>query len=500
MSKILFTFIFISIVFPFQVNAEVAIEGETEYVDLIKGVYQDKKFVDLPDETVFDYEDKKFTRYVDVIYDNDRKVFRFKPKREGSATIRLVNRKDRNLILKQIKITVQQSNLDKVAKEIKSLLGEIEGIEIKILNNKVIVDGYILLAKDLNRIAMVLSHYDPQQVVSIVRLSPLTRKKIAERIEAEIDNPNIYVTVVNDFFILEGSESWAGEKKRAGEIAQAHVSDILTKVAEKNPRGGSQILSVRKADNPIINNIAEVPPPKEQAKKMIQVVVHYVALSKNYSRGFNFSWAPTISDNDAQLEFSADGGSTSNVLSSLTATISNLLPRLNWAREHGHARILDTMNVTVQEGEKGTVTANKTLTRFRTGQLGAVQPLQITANVSTSVTPTIDPAKRENVNLDLNVQIGEATDDGLETNTNSVQTKLTVRDKQSAAVGGLLRSTSSTTYNRTPADNAASIFRLGAAKDLGRGQSQFVIFVTPIIKVNASQGIERIKKKFRLDK
>ncbi len=140
--------------------AEVAIEGETEYVDLIQGVYKDKKFEDLPDKSVFKFENKSFKKYVDLIYDNDRKVIRFKPKRKGSTTIRLVNKKDPDLIIKQIKVTIQKSNLDKVAKEIRSLLGEIEGIEIKILNNKVIVDGYILLAKDLNRIAMVLKHYD----------------------------------------------------------------------------------------------------------------------------------------------------------------------------------------------------------------------------------------------------------------------------------------------------------------------------------------------------
>ncbi len=480
---------------------EIAIEGETEYIDLIQGVYVDKKYEDLPDKSLFRFENQKFKKYVDLIYDNDRKVMRFKPKRKGSTTIRFVHRRDSDLIIKQIKVTIQKSNLDQVAKEIKSLLGGIEGIEIKILNNKVIVDGYILLAKDLNRIAMVLQHYKADQVVSIVRLSPLTRVKIAERIEAEIDDPNIHVTVINDHFVLAGNESYSGQSKIAEEYAQALISDILSKPAEKNGRGGSMIVSVRKPSNPIINNIGLLR-EKKKSKKIIQIVVHYVELSKSYSKNFNFSWAPTFSDNGNVTLNGTSVGST-NIIKSLSATISNLLPRLTWLKEHGHARILDTMNVTTEEGKKGIVNSAKQISRLQTTAEGGSTPQIVTANIKTEATPTIDPAKRDSIKLDLNIEIGEITEvsaAGNTTSTNKVQTVITVRDKRSAAIGGFLRSTSSTGYNRSPASGENILFRMGASKNLVRAQSQFVIFVTPIIKYNASQGIDRIKHKFRLDK
>ena len=483
--------------------AEVAIEGETEFVDLIQGVYVDKKYEDLPDKSVFKFENQKFKRYVDLVYDNDRKVIRFKPKRKGSVTIRLINKKDPDLIIKQIKVTVQKSNLDKVAKEVKMLLGEIEGIEIKVLNNRVVVDGYILLAKDMNRIARVLSTYEVSQVQSLVRLSPLTRKKITERIEAEIDNPNIYVTVINDFFMLEGSESYAGEKKRANDIAQAHVSDVLSKFAEGSDRGGVQIRALRKDPNPIINNIMEVRADAPAPNKMIQVVVHYVELSKSYSKGFDFSWAPTLSDG-GQLTVSGENISSTNILTSLTATITNLLPKLNWAREHGHARVLDTMNVTTEEGKQGEVSSVKEIIRNVATALGGVEPRKATARISIVVTPSLDPVKRDSVKLEkLTINVGEitvASQAGDETAANTMTTNVTVRDRHSAAIGGLMRSTSSTAYNKRNPDAAQPLFRLGASKELARAQSQFVFFVTPIIKSNSSEGIEKIKKKFRLDK
>lgn len=495
------TFLLISLLTPVFSLAEVAIESETEFIDLIKGVYVDKKYEDLPDKSVFKFEDKKFKKYVDLIYDNDRKVIRFKPKREGSATIRLVNKKDPDLIIKQITVSVQKRNLDKIAKEVKSLLGEIEGIEIKVLNNRVLVDGYILLAKDMNRIAAVLAQYDENLVRSIVRLSPLTRKKIAERIEAEIDNPNIYVTVINDFFMLEGSESYSGEKQRAHEIAQAHVSDILTKFAEESSRGGSKIRPVNKSSDPIINNILPVRQEAAPAKKMIQVVVHYVELSKSYGKGFDFSWAPALSDEGSSVQVQGGNLSTTNLLSSLSATITNLLPKLNWAREHGHARVLNTMNVTTEEGTQGKVDSNNQVVRLQTNAQGGIGGNTVTASISTTVTPSLDSAKRDYVKMVLGIQIGEITqvsEAGNQTTSNNTTTTISVKNKQSAAISGLLRSTSSTTYNRTPASPA--FFRMGASKDLARAQSQFVVFVTPIIKANASEGIERIKKKFRLDK
>ena len=484
-----------------SLSAEVAIEGETEYISLVKGVYKDVKLEDLPDESIFKYENKDYKRYADIVYDNERKVMRFKPKREGSFTLRFINKKRPDLIMKQIKVTVQKNNLDKLAKEIKELLREIEGIEIKILNNKVVVDGYILLAKDMNRIAMVLAQYPEDQVASLVRLSPLTKRKIAERIEAEIDNPNIYVTVINDFYMLEGSESYAGERERAEKIAQAHISDTIDKFAVNSDKGGTKILPVIKDPNPIINNILPVREPAPQPKKIIQVVVHYVELSKNYNRGFNFSWAPSIGE-ESGVTISSGSEQSSDILSTFTATISNLLPKLNWAREHGYARVLDTMNIVTEEGQKGTVNSFNQIERIITSIAGT-QTISPRAEIKTVVTPTLDPVRRDNVRMNISITISEITGinaAGADTSGKSIETIVSVRDKQTAALAGLLRSASGTDYNKSPASNQNTLFRLGASKDLSREHSQFVIFATPIIKANASQGVEKVKKKFRLDK
>ncbi|MFN7609600.1 MAG: pilus assembly protein, partial [bacterium] len=82
--------------------------------------------------------------------------------------------------------------------------------------------------------------------------------------------------------------------------------------------------------------------------------------------------------------------------------------------------------------------------------------------------------------------------------SNKVTTSIIVRDRQSAAVGGIIRNAASTGYNRLPANVKNPIISLYASKEFQRKQSQFVVFITPVIKTSASSGSEQIKKKFRL--
>ena len=79
-------------------------------------------------------------------------------------------------------MTVRKNNLNKVAGEIKNLLGDIEGIQIKQVNNRVVIDGEILLPRDMNRIYSVVSQFG-DVASSMVTMSPLAQKKIAELIE-----------------------------------------------------------------------------------------------------------------------------------------------------------------------------------------------------------------------------------------------------------------------------------------------------------------------------
>src|SRR5947208_3215786 len=80
------------------------------------------------------------------------------------------------------------------------------------------IDGEILLPRDMNRIYSVVSQFS-DVASSIVTMSPLAQKKIAEMIERDIGNPEIHCRAVNEKFILEGVASSEGEKQKSEIIA-----------------------------------------------------------------------------------------------------------------------------------------------------------------------------------------------------------------------------------------------------------------------------------------
>jgi len=104
-----------------------------------------------------------------------------------------------------------------------------------------------------------------------------------------------------------------------------------------------------------------------------------------------------------------------------------------------------------------------------------------------------------NVKFEISNFLGENRG-GVTTSRNNVDTQVIVRSSQSAAIGGLVSNTSNTGFNRQPASSGSGdvLFNLLSSKAFRREQSQFVVFITPVIKTSASAGSEQVKKKFRL--
>lgn len=472
----------------FAQNDKVVREKKSLYLTI--ALEENLKLEYLPDGSTIKGDYKKFT---DVKVSPETKTIKFTPKATGTATLTVHDKKGR--IIYEYLITVRNSSITKVAREIKTLLADIEGIEIKIVNEKVVVDGQVLLPADMNRIYTVVSEYKGQ-ATAFVTISPVAQKKIAEIIEREINNPEVSVKAVNEKFILEGSVGGVDEKQRAEIIAKTYVPDIVTKKGEADG-----LVRPRRAES-VINLITVRAAPPPEPGKIIQLVVHYVELQKDYTKGFRFQWTPTLSD-DTGVKFNMGAREPGGgIVSSLTGTITNLLPKLNWAKEHGHARVLQSQSVIVQDGQPGTV---KSVTRIPYQIIGpGNQPSTQfeESGISSVITPEILGQNSDSIKLKIDFSLKSllsVTPSGPLVSNNTVQTVIVVRSGESAAVGGLVSNQSGTDYNKLPKDASDNpILSLYASKSFRRNQSQFVVFITPIIKSSASAGSERIKSKFRL--
>lgn len=460
-----------------------------KFITITLGVEYDEKLPPMPDNISFKGDFRKVTS---ASYSKEINVLRFSAQREGIANLTIHDAKGK--VISEYTVTVKKSKLDKVLKEIQSLLGDVEGINFKIINEKVVVDGQILLPRDMNRIYSVIRQYG-DQAASLVTLSPLAQKKIAEFISRDINNPEIEVRAVNDKFILQGYASDQGEVERAMIIAKTYVPDIIVEAAEADG-----VIKKRKVD--VVINLLDVkaaaaPPPS----KMIQLVVHYVEMQKDYSKGFRFQFTPTLSDNSG-VSFSSGNREPGSVMSSITGTINNLLPKLNWAKQHGHARILQSTSLIVQDKKKGDVKSTQNIPYQVVSKEGQPSTSFAEVGLRTSIIPSIVGEKSDSITLELDFGMSDLigmTDAGPLTSQSSLQTMITVRSGQSAAVGGLIANRAVTGYNKLPKNaDANPIISLYASKDFQRQQSQFVVFITPIIKSSASAGTEKIKQKFKL--
>ena len=439
-----------------------------------------------------------YKNYTKATHRKNKNDIFFSPSRTGSAI--MIIKDEKNEILKRISISIQKDNLHKIAAELRDLLITVDGIDIKIYNKKVIIDGQVMLPMEMDRIKKVVKDYDPRLVKSFVSYSPAAQKKIAELIESEIGYPELTVRYAYNRFLLEGCVNSEEEKIRAINISDLYTQFEVTPVGKDASRRNVKLI---KDDITVpcasANKQKQEESKKSQVKKLIQIVVHFVEMSKSFNKGFLFQWTPSIGDRGTQIAGSLanDPRHPQGITAIVTATVSNFFPKLNWAKSFNFARVLHNSSILVENENEGNITSVTQVPDITTSQ-GAIISGGKTANVSTQVRPTIIGPRENIIQMKVAIQVSSPADKGVKSNT--LSTTINVRDGASAAIGGLTSSFLARGYNNKPNQTeGVPILDLHSSKEYETKKTQFVVFITPIIKSSASVGVERIKEKFRLE-
>ncbi len=436
-----------------------------------------------------------YKRYTHLKYNKLTGVVRFTPRRKGVGTLNIKDKQGK--IIKKILLTVRTTKLREIANEIQSLLKTVDGITIRIVNNKVTVDGEILVPRDMRRIHDVVTAY-PGKANSFVTLSPLAQSKVAKFIERDINNPNVTVRVINTTFILEGHVNSQAEKQRAQQIAMLYVPDRISDSAV----GASKVKEVVR--DPIANYIKVRSPKKDERRKMVQLIVHYVELNKDYSDSFRFQWMPQIEDG-TKFTFTSGHLGVGAVGGIISGTINNFLPKLNWAKSFGFARVLHAVNIITEEGQSAEIDSQKEIPYLASkGTNGEIATDKAIAGLKTSLKPTIIGPRRDTVRIYVSFSFSNfvgSSGSAPITSRRNMATNIHVESGLSAVIGGLISNMSSSDYNREPPQQGSNpLLSFLSSKKFNRSQSQFVVFITPVIKASASSGVNRIKKKFKLSR
>jgi pilus assembly protein CpaC len=450
--------------------------------------------------------------------DHERKIL-FIPKNPGFTDMTIHDSQGVPRVTYLVRVT--REDIGNVISQLEELLGDIEGIKIKAVGGTIFIDGEILLPKDMIRIMRVvdaMKDRDPKKKEIPIRntatISKITMNIIAERIEREVNSPEISARVLNNNILLEGTADGDFEADRAVEIAKTYLPEAFV---EKGKGEGGEIKPKQAGGVgggvPTIIDFLRVrprqaPPPSQD----IKITVNYVELNNDYNKAFNFEWKPLYQDGSNIKYDSSVGQITANLI----ATVSSLFPKLSTAKDHGHARILKQEQVIVKDRAEQPSSIESSITMYiknvderGVASLQAI-PVQNFVKVRAATIQGSDSLEL-GIQVQLTNLVGQNGGQPMVA-TNSIQTQVTIKNGDSAALGGYAVDNALASYNREPTSsgnsggrggnnqqNTTALFDLQRSKSFNRSKQQYIIFVTPEILRTASQATEDITRKFRLN-
>jgi pilus assembly protein CpaC len=437
----------------------------------------------------------------------DKRQLIFKPLSPGETNVTL---RDANGDIRLIfQVRIAPSDLLRVASELRELLRDVEGLDIRVVGSRVVVDGEVITPADYGRVVAVLSDDAfKSSVLSLFQLSNKALVAIAKRIQDDIHNfgaNGVSTRVVNGVIFLEGTVDNIDQAKRARDLADTYLPAVRPNTLLENTK---EIQVMKRS--PILSFIVVNPPPPKKQEKLVRVTFHFVDLAKDYNTVFGFQWQPGFT---ADPTVQVGAGSTGGVAAggtSFTGTLSSLFPKLQSAQQAGYARVLRTGTVIVRSGLPAQITDTTSFPFSQLGTNGQVNAGSQDIKVDFGVTPSI-LGQSEDISLDLKMNImslvgrAPAGDTRGTTDANHVETKIYVKSNESAAVGGMSFNDVGTDFNKdapfagaTTGTQTDPLFSLLHSKAYRKKKSQFVIFITPQIIENASEGTDDLKKNFRV--
>ncbi len=499
----LLLFIFITSLFVAPLSAQDTLAPSSGPSTVTEKELEVAMGIDVIEKVDFDFNPKMTIgneKLLKLILVPQKREIVFKGLQSGKTTVMI--RDNLGDVRLKYTIVVTASGKSNVVAELRDLIGDVEGLDIGIRGGKVYVGGEIVVPDEIGRVSKVLASYP--EVLTIIELSPQTQRVIARKMSDELAKNNlkdVSVRIVNKTYWLEGVVSSKEKKDLAQSIASAYLPPKIASLSTKDDRYAS-------AEQPQILNFIGVNEKKEPqpAPKMIKVTTQFVELSKNYGKVFAFKWAPLMGEDASRIQFGqTQSGNVSTTSSgTLSATISNLFPKLNAAKTAGYARIIQSGMVITRDNQPASIDKS-TSTPYAVGTGDFSKAASADVGLNLNVTPRILDQEKIDMHLVFSVSLTVGSDARVVT-SNKIDTFLVVKSKESAAIGGVVQNQSVTDYDKTdPAPSTATagsqvatpLFRLLRSKNYTTSKTQFVMFVTPEIIDSASVGTEEIRKKFR---
>ncbi len=486
-----------------------------KYIDInvVKGIRKEV-YLDFPvgktwgpsDTSVFSVTLEKKKDFPNLA--KDRLVFRGATSRKFASTDLWVY--DENDVLKIVyNVTVTDYNIKRILGFLKKELKNVEGLKMYIREDKIVLDGEILLPDDIARINQVISGFEPVFKVQY-KLSPTLFKVVAEKMEKEIGLPDVHVEVVNEKFFLKGIVDDNVQLKYVVDKATAYLPKYFFEPFV-NLQGAGGELKEPNTDESLINyDFLKIKQAIEKPKKLIKIVVYFVEITKGFEDNFGFSWSPTIdtSASNATMTWSSKktddkGNAIEPLATTITGIIQNFIPKLKNAVDTKRGRVIQTSAITIENEASGAI--NKTTEYpYIITTADQIQTKTFKVGIQVKLTPKIMGLVDSSQDISLapvEVEVSQLVSmsaNGLPiTTSNNMSTYINLKSGDTAAIGGIVQNTGYKGF-KEGSDEKNVIIDLTRSKSFQRNKTQFVMFVTPEIVVSAAEASKKAKEAFNV--
>jgi pilus assembly protein CpaC len=378
-------------------------------------------------------------------------------------------------------VSVRKQDPNEVIGEIKKLLGEIEGVTVRMVGDRIYLDGQAYTQADADRIDQVVGLYP--NVKSFVKIAPNAKKLVAQNLNAAFQKAglkNVQANVVGSTIFLEGSVESQQDLQKA---------ELITKAIGE------------KVENLLVVGI----------KRMILSEVQFVEIRRDSKDRYGIRYPTDISGTaGANFNFSKDlfpgtfAEGTSNYRVGLQSGLA-----IGFQNNDGYGRLLAQPKLVCASGEKAEfisggevpiplITNNQFTVEYK--PYGVILKLRPTADRSGNIQTEVE-AEVSEIDLSVAVSIGgSASVPGFR--KRAVKTNVTVRHGETIVLSGVFSHDEQKQVSKLPGlGHIPIIGELFKNRAFDSTKRELVIFVTPRI-VNPDSDkirtiIEDVKSRYK---
>ncbi len=360
---------------------------------------------------------------------------------DGSSEIRIEQQSGADMVV----MVRTLADIKGMADEIKQLLADVEGLNVKQIGNKIVLDGKLITKASFDRVQQVADAYSGL----VLNLAKLDRGElneyVAKAIMNDISMDSVKVRVSGDTATLEGEVYDQADMQRAVEVTKLRVANVVN------------LLALREI--------------------MIETDVQFVQVTTSASKDYGMNVLKTLGV-DASASLSGGSGQGSPV-SSFTVG-GSISARINALVGQGNAKIVAQPHISTKSGGSGRFLSGGEIYAKVTGiNAGSLQKIEY------GVILTVKPVLRgksgilNEVTIEVSVPTasssGDYSFDKFETSSTTL-----CKEGDSIIISGLAQSLQSHFKEKTPLLGSIPVLNLFFSESSKKTDNKdLVVVLTP---------------------